>query len=98
MLMSVLWVGATRPGQAQLLNVDRTFKVMHIDSNRYRIEVASLDGDHTATYILIYGTTQVTRQGQTVDWKHIPNGTIINVHGALTWDMKVKAQRIWYLE
>ena len=59
--------------------------------------IGSNDADRK-TYILVNGFTKVLHQGQPSDWKDIPAGTIINVHGALTWDMKVKAQKIWYLD
>ncbi|MHB2019743.1 MAG: hypothetical protein ACYCW6_22605 [Candidatus Xenobia bacterium] len=84
--------------QAQLVSVDKTFRVVRTDTLQNRIEVSPVDGGNTQTYILVNGYTRVTKQGQSVDWKDIPAGTIINVHGALTWDMKVKAQKIWYLD
>src|SRR5579862_701243 len=91
-------LGHAATANAQLVSVDRTYKVVRTDLMQNRIEVAAVDADTTSAYILVNGYTKVTRQGQPADWKAIPVGTIINVHGSLTWDMKVKAQKIWYLD
>lgn len=96
--VAALSLAALTPASAQLVTVDRTYQVVRVDEALNRIEVTAVGGDTTSAYVLVNGYTQVTRQGQPVSWKVIPPHTIINVHGGLTWDMKVHAQRIWYLQ
>jgi len=85
------------PAQGQLVIAKIKGTVKKVDTARSRLEVVQEgNSEDNITYVLVDGFTKVSHNGRLVNWTKIPLGAKIKVEGGMTWDMKMKAKKIWY--
>ena len=82
--------------EAKGLKFAEVYKVLKVDEQKMRIEVCRPDQGKTQTYILISMETKVYQNDAEIKWTQIQPNSVIKVEGGMTWDLKVKAKKIWF--
>ncbi|MBM3460494.1 MAG: hypothetical protein FJX76_00140 [Armatimonadetes bacterium] len=98
LIIAVIATLAATPADAQLVVVDRRYKVTAIQPDRGVIKVSPADKDGTAADVLVDGNTKMyvlDKQVPSFSWKLLQKGMKITVHGGATWDLKVRAKKIF---
>ncbi|MCL5773573.1 MAG: hypothetical protein M1536_04260 [Firmicutes bacterium] len=85
---------------AQLVLVEKRVKIIRVDINRSRLEVAETGRGDTTTllYVVIDGYTKVWHLNKRINWKSLKKGQLIMVKGGLRWDGKIKANDIYLIK
>jgi opacity protein-like surface antigen len=89
------------PAMAQLVIADRELRVVKVDPERRRIEIAAAstsNPDRTTGYIYISHKTKTYMNKDSFPWENLQKGWIIRVRGGVRIDMNVNAERIWVIE
>lgn len=92
----------TLAAPAQIVAVDKEYRVLEIDSTHRQIKVANADNsnDKVDATVLVTSETKLFVLGKELPnftWKLLRKGMKITVSGGMTWDLKVKAKQIHLL-
>lgn len=88
------------PADAQLVVVTRRYKVLGIDPDKSVIKVGPVDKDGESADVIVTSETRMFVFDQLVpnfSWHLLRKGMKITVHGGATWDLRVKARKIYLM-
>lgn len=92
---------APSPADAQLILVSKRYRVVTVDASRSILRVVPADkegddGDGSAVYIGADTRMYVfDRQIPSFSWRLLQRGMTVTIQGGYTWDMKIKAKKIY---
>ncbi len=93
-----IWAGSL-PARAQLISVTRVYRVRAVDVDHSHLKVSNLKGK-PAGYVIIAPDTHIyilNHEVPTFSWHLFQPGMKISVEGGMTWDLHVKAHKIYIL-
>lgn len=86
------------PTQAQLIVVNREYRVVSVDPGHNVINVSTADGKRDAGNVIVTRDTKLFVFDHPIpnfSWRLLQKGMKITVKGGMTWDLKVKARQIY---
>jgi hypothetical protein len=91
---------ATPPAQAQLIVLNRVVRVVNVDPTKGIIEVAPLDEPGRDSDVVVDTDTRMfmfDKQVPSFSWHLLRKGMKIRVQGGATWDVRVRAKKVFIL-
>ena len=92
---------ASAPAEAQLILVIKRYRVVAVEASRSVIRVVPADkegDDDAGSEVFVGADTRMyvlDHQIPSFSWRLLQRGMKITVQGGLTWDLKVKAKKIY---
>lgn len=97
---SLLTPLCSTPSQAQLIVLDRSYRVLKVDADKSVLEVGEADTGARDADVIIDAETRMymfDKQIPSFSWHLLRKGMKIRVHGGATWDARVRAKKIFLL-
>lgn len=103
-LMALLLLLAPLSADAQLVVVNKRYKVVDLNPSKSIIRVVPVDKDpndaRDTSDVIVTNETRMfvlDKQIPNFSWRLLRKGMTITVHGGATWNMNVKAKKIYLI-
>ncbi|HEY3998724.1 MAG TPA: hypothetical protein VGO93_07650 [Candidatus Xenobia bacterium] len=93
-LLALAFLFLPLQAQAQLVSVDKNYRITRVDYAENRIEVQYLNGKTVTLFVDIDGNTQVLLRRRPLYWKRLQKGWIVQVKGGLEFGGHIKGKTI----